>query len=363
MILKPYILNMIFLLFTFYGCEEVEGPSGSDRSGLSGDWLIPENQIFDGGPGKDGIPALTNPNFISASAATYLNANDLVVIYKSGTEVRAYPHALLNWHEIVNDDLNNDKVTISYCPLTGSAMAYDQTITVDGAAETTTFGVSGLLYNSNLILYDRLTDSYWSQMRLQCVAGELKGREPDVEPIIETTLATAKAMYPGLKVLSNQTGVYSSGQYNFYPYGDYLTNHDALIFPISNDDSRLPRKERVLGILTDELNRVYQFEHLSKTGIINDKLGDLPVVVIGGANMNFMAAFIRHDANGNEITLSKTNRALPIWIEDEKGNLYDVFGEVIEGPDKGYQLKQAQSYIAFWFAFGAFYPGIEIYDK
>ena len=122
------------------------GPGSGDPS-----WLIPNNQVFDGGPGKDGIPALVNPPMFDASQAIYLSDNDLVIGYKVGNDARAYPHKILDWHEIINDDINGKPVAIIYCPLTGTAIAWSRFI--EGSVST--FGVSGLLYNTNLMPYDR----------------------------------------------------------------------------------------------------------------------------------------------------------------------------------------------------------------
>ncbi|MEM6806653.1 MAG: DUF3179 domain-containing (seleno)protein, partial [Bacteroidota bacterium] len=151
---KSSLLILLLLPFIF-----------SCREGGSDDWLVPQDEVFDGGPGKDGIPSIDEPRFIDADAANFISENDLVVGYADGNEAKAYPHVILDWHEIVNDETNNFPHAIVYCPLTGSATGWERTI--DG--KKTTFGVSGLLYNTNIIPYDRETDSNWSQMSLKCV--------------------------------------------------------------------------------------------------------------------------------------------------------------------------------------------------
>ena len=134
---------------------------------------------------------------------------------------------ILDWHEVVNDKLDNQFVTISYCPLTGTAFGWSSV--ANGAKST--FGVSGLLYNTNLILYDRNTDSNWSQLELKCVNGALIGDEPILESVVETNWGTWKKLYPNTKVLSLETGF--DRNYNFYPYGDYKTNHGYFLFTVS----------------------------------------------------------------------------------------------------------------------------------
>ena len=163
-------------------------------------WLVPINEIKDGGPGKDGIPSIDNPIFVSANSieAAYLNNDDLVMGLKFGDEVKAYPHKILDYHEIINDVVDGFPVSVNYCPLTGTGFAWKG----DLNSSDKTFGVSGLLYNSNLILYDRETDSNWSQMRIQCINGSQIGDRPEIISIIETTWATWKEMFPETAVMS-----------------------------------------------------------------------------------------------------------------------------------------------------------------
>ena len=335
--------------------------SGNTDSALGKDWLIPANEVYDGGPGKDGIPALTNPAFVTPAEAAYLSGSSRVLVYMNGADIRFYPHAILNWHEIINDDVSGTKITVSYCPLTGSGIAYTSNVEQEGSLKETTFGVSGLLYNTNLILYDRLTDSYWSQMRLQCVGGTLKGQNPGFVFLLETSFASAKQMFPTATVVSSNTSVYSESQYKRYPYGDYRTNNNNLIFPVSPDDNRLPRKERVLGIVSETVKRVYRFELFKNSiQVINDNLGATPVVVVGSKSFDFISAFRRPSAS---FTLQQTARALPAVMEDSAGNIYSALGEVIQGPAQGSRLEAVTAFTAFWFSFGAFYPGIEIYGE
>ena len=358
-----FIIIVMFLLF-ISSCSNTSGPSAT--SGRSGDWLIPQNQVYDGGPGKDGIPALEEPPFNPVSETNYLSNTDLVIVYKKGSLVKAYSHDVLNWHEIVNDDFDGEKITISLCPLTGTGIGIKGIVEQNGNQVQTTFGVSGLLYNNNLILYDRLTDSYWSQIKNQSVNGTLKGQYPESVHVIETTFGTLKQFYPNALILSNQTGVYSSGQYNRYPYGDYRTNNNYLIFPLSTDDTRLPRKERVLGLYNDrnQTGKVYQFKHFKdSTRVIIDTFEDRSVIVIGNGDLNFISAFELPDFSGQDITFMPLQARYPHLMKDSLGNYYDFFGEILQGPNAGYKLKAVPSFIGYWFSWGAFYPGIEIYGQ
>ena len=178
--MKSKFLYVLLICAVLIGCSSSDKDelspaeeTGSGNSPSSSSWLIPIDEVKDGGPGKDGIPSIDSPKFVfvNDAGAEYLNGSDLVVGYVNGDVVRAYPHQILDWHEVVNDKVGNDNITISYCTLTGTAFGWKSM--TNGTQST--FGVSGLLYNSNLILYDRNTDSYWSQLGLKCVNGNLIG--------------------------------------------------------------------------------------------------------------------------------------------------------------------------------------------
>lgn len=351
--LNYLLLPLIVLLND--GCKKNSAvPGGSSGSG--GDsWLIPQNRVVDGGPGKDGIPALSNPQFISTSQATYLSDNDLVVGYRNGNDIRAYSHNILNWHEIVNDDVSGDKLAVVYCPLTGTATGWNRVL----SSEETTFGVSGLLYNTNVIPYDRKTNSNWSQMLLQSVNGPLSGTDATNLQVIETTWKTWKEMFPNSKVLSTSTGFNRS--YSSYPYGDYRTNNNSLLFSIEPDDNRIPRKERVLGIVKDGRAKVYRFSSLSQSnGIIQDVFRGESLVIAGDVQKNIMVVFEKKlpDNNIPVFTIDNSGAGL---IKDQFGNIWDAFGVAVSGPLTGQKLKSPVFIMGYWMAFGSFYRDAEIF--
>ncbi|MEM9937151.1 MAG: DUF3179 domain-containing protein, partial [Bacteroidota bacterium] len=225
---KPIILLLACFVW-LPSCNDDTNPGPTSGQGgvpTNNSWLIPQELVFDGGPGKDGIPSIDNPAFISVNEVDFLDDNDLIIGFREGDVVRGYPHPILDWHEIVNDEVGNTKIALTYCPLTGTASGWNRVIN----GTETTFGVSGLLYNTNLIPYDRNTDSNWSQMRLDCVQGTLRGTAVDLLPVLETSWSTWKKLYPTAEVLSTNTGF--SRNYSRYPYGDYRTNDNNLIFPV-----------------------------------------------------------------------------------------------------------------------------------
>jgi len=363
--IKLRISLLALLGFFVFACNDNDniptgsGNSGGGLSGNNGVWAIPQDEIFDGGPGKDGIPALESPQLIPGSSATYLRDDELIIGFKSGNDIRAYPHQILDWHEIVNDEVNTAKIAITYCPLTGTGIGWNRNIN----NATTTFGVSGLLYNTNLIPYDRLTNSNWSQMRLDCVHGELKGTQTDIFQVVETTWGTWKEFFPETKVLSRNTG--HSRTYGVYPYGSYKTNNEFFLFPVSPKDTRIPAKDRVLGVIINGNAKIYQFGSFPSDGVglVEDNFNGENLMIVGSDNKNIIVAFYTRTIDGDPVTgLSPISKDSEVILLDEEGNRWNIFGESLEGPKLGKRLSQPVSYIGFFFAWGAFYPGVEIFQ-
>ena len=229
---------------------------------ISDGWLINKNQVYAGTLVADAIPSIDNPDYINFRQRDYLGGffideDELVLGLFINDVASAYPIKILNWHEIVNDKIGNTAFSISYCPLTGTGISWNRNIN----GKETTFGVSGLLYNSNLIPYDRNTESFWSQMRLDCIHGDLINYKAESYTVIETTWKTWKTIFPNTKVLSLNTGY--DWNYNESPLINYATNHDLLAYPITYDDLRIPRKERVHGIIINDKAVVFRFSDFS----------------------------------------------------------------------------------------------------
>lgn len=359
------LFTIPILTMWFVSCNSDNDAVNIPGSSANNDdtWNIPRGEIFDGGPGKDGIPALEDPDLINAEEAFYLSDDDLILGYKNGNEVIAYPHPILDWHEIINDKVNDHAFAVTYCPLTGTGVGWNRVI--DG--EETTFGVSGLLYNSNLIPYDRNTDSNWSQIRLDCVNGTLRGNVIETFSLVETTWSTWKGMFPATRVVSTQTG--HSRNYSRYPYGDYKTNNSRILFPFTPNDTRLGTKERVHGIIIDGQAKAYRFGSFSEgTNLIQDVFKNEAVVIVGNQSRNFIVSFSRVLDDGTELNFSiapeqNTESPNPVIMVDQEGTKWNVFGEAVEGPRTGSTLVETVSFIGYWFSWGAFYPGLEIYEE
>lgn len=275
--------------------------------------LIPIEKIVDGGPGKDGIPSIDNPKFIDVAAADrtgIYRADGLGISLTIGDTTRFYPFQILVWHEIVNDTVDGQPVAVTYCPLCGTGLVYGRTI--DGQAVE--FGVSGKLYNSDLLMYDRKTESLWTQIEGRAVVGPLVGKQLELIDAQNITWQEFRSKRPNGQVLSTDTGF--SRNYQTSPYGDYDTN-EQLYFPVGSRDDRLPLKTRILGVELDGQFKAYPVETIHQAKIVTD--------IFAGRTLRLVA-------NGEEvvITVAQTGqRIVPVH--------------------------------AFWFAWAAFHPGTELY--
>lgn len=321
---------------------------------------VDPGKIQDGGPGPDGIPPLSNPQFTQNMELAGISQDTLVVGVKVGDDVRAYPHHILDWHEVVNDTFTVDDqqqaMTLSYCPLTGSAMMWKSV----AQASDKTFGTSGLLYNSNLVMYDRATNSLWSQMLEQAISDSAVLTVPDKVQVVETTWSTWQAMYPETILLSEDTGF--SRTYGTYPYGSYKTDQGLLVNVDNFSDLRLHRKERVLGLNVGDDSKVYPISKFgSDVSLIHDQVGGMDVVAAGSSTQNFAALFNRQLEDCTTLDFTPVQDQLPIVMIDNEGTQWDVFGNGLSGPRAGKKLEKTNSYIAYWFAWTAFFPGTTIY--
>lgn len=248
--MKP-ILFLLIAGITFQSCYSQE-KKGFNLSNAS----ISVSEIKDGGPPKDGIPSIDNPSFLKASENS-LSKNDRILgVYENGI-AKAYPIAILNYHEIVNDHFGDKAIVVTYCPLCGSGIAFDAQVN----DKTLTFGVSGLLYNSDVLLYDRETESLWSQLKYESVSGSMLGNELKILNTANTTWSNWKEKHPKSLVLSENTGF--NRNYTRNPYPDY-DKSTGTYFPVSQKDDRFHSKEMVIGITLNGKTKAYTFSELEK---------------------------------------------------------------------------------------------------
>lgn len=225
---------------------------------------VPLNEILGGGPPKDGIPSIDNPKFVSITEASKFlaDADPGIALSIDGT-ARFYPFQILVWHEIVNDTIKGKRVLVTYCPLCLSGIVFDPVIN----SERVEFGTSGKLWNSNLVMYDRKTDSLWSQILGEAIVGKMTGTQLKVLPSDMIRYRDFKKINPSGTVLSRDTG--ATRFYGQDPYGDYYTT-PGTYFPVGKKDDRLNDKDFILGIVVNGKAKAYWPEAVKKAGEIED---------------------------------------------------------------------------------------------
>jgi hypothetical protein len=299
------------------------------------------NAMLSGGPGKDGIPAIDSPRFSdAASADAYLEPQGIVFgVYHQG-QARAYPQRILVWHEIVNDTLGDDGLSISYCPLTATATA------VGFKRGATSLGVSGKLLNSNLVMYDRASDSHWSQIAGVAIDGPAKGRSLEEVRVVWTTWARWQARHPQTQVLTRTTGALRN--YNRDPYGSYLPLQGyyaapGLMFPVMHQGSRLPAKRMILGFRSERVAIAVDKAQLREQAVLHYRHGDEYFLIIRDEQLDTGWVY-RADAP----------------IELDPANLRFT----AEGPQAAELegLEPLNAFDAMWFAWYAFYPQTVLLD-
>ena len=321
-------------------------------------WLVHTKDVIDGGLGKDGIRAIDRPLFVDAEEAAFLSEDELVLGVNIGNDARAYPHRILDFHELVNDIVGEQPITVTFAPLTGSGLAWSRRI----KETVTTFGSSGLLYHHNLIPYDRASESFWSQMWLDCVNGAQFGHSLQQIPIVETTWKTWRKMFPTTKIL---TVIDPSHQnYNGKRYTIYKNDPDYFLYPIDEFSKRLPSKERVFGVVVKGKARVFGFNFIARKPdnlvVYNEEWNGEPVVFAAHAARNFMVAYGRRLADGTVLEFTAVPSGNEIILKDQEGNRWNILGEAVSGARIGEQLPLLQSHVAYWFAWSLFYPDCRV---
>jgi hypothetical protein len=348
-------MNKLILLLLIMICVACGNEEGSILPAVqeNKEWLIPIEEVRDGGVGRDGIPSIDNPTYSTATEQEVVLDYELITgVLIDGIPV-AFPHKILDYHEIVNTEHGDFAYALSFCPLTGTSIVYPRDIN----GSRTTFGVSGLLFNSNLILYDRGTESLWSQMMLQSVNGPLMEQEIPFTQVIEATWAAWKAWYPKTLVLDPPNGRPRS--YDQYAYGGYRENQDLLLFPVKSDFSDIPQKERILGIVANgrmSYVRFNQFENGVKH--LRIKIQQDDYLIFGGATDRALFAYLATTENGDSVEVDELfdDRTGGRLFKDTEGNAWSIFGEAISGSLQGQKLQQKQNFVGYTFAMASFYP-------
>lgn len=263
---------------------------------------IPVNQIKQGGPPRDGIPALNFPAFIEADKADYLDAKDRILGVLVNGQARAYPISILDWHEVVNDKVDDQHFSVTYCPLCGTGIVFATNFDFNGKQSPILFSVSGLLYESDVLLYDRQTESLWSQMLGAAVVGPFKGTELPQLPVFHTRWNAWQKRHPKTLVMSEETGV--KRDYSNSPYSGYEKTRQ-LYFSVSR---KAPKdyhpKEQVLGVEVDGVYKAYPFTELaqSKESRFVDELNGKALSIIWDSEAN--SAHVLDDSSKPYVSLT-----------------------------------------------------------
>ncbi len=356
------------------GKMEVEAGSDGGRLRVSTDgWKtdfarhsVPLSEFRSGGPPRDGIPPIDAPEVVDqADASSWLADREPVLVVEVGGRARAYPVQILVWHEIVNDELAGRPIAVTFCPLCNSSVVFDRRL---GGRELT-FGTTGNLRKSDLVMWDRQTESWWQQFSGEALVGELTGSK--LEILLSQTLSFGdfRKLYPDGDVLSRDTG--AERDYGRNPYEGYDRPDDEPFLFDGETDDRLPAKERVAAVFVGEDAAVVPFSSLRDRRVAQFGLAGISVVVLfkpnvasaldearisEAADAGTSAAFDRR-LDGRTLEFEVRGDAI---VDRQTGTTWDITGRATEGPLAGRRLKALRHDGQFWFALAAFLPDARI---
>lgn len=348
-----------------------EVPPAGATSQFSTDFskhTVPYSEILSGGPPKDGIPAIDEPKFVSVSEADdWLEPVEPVILIQVGEETRAYPIQILIWHEIVNDTAAGLPLTVTFCPLCNTAIAFERTLN----GQILDFGTTGRLRYSNLIMYDRQTETWWQQASGEAIAGELTGERLSFYPAAIISWEAFKLAYPDGSVLSQETGF--TRAYGQNPYGGYDdVNNPPFLYRGPETPGVLPPIVRVLTVDLNGEAVAYPYEALKQEQVVNDTVGGQPIAVFwapgtasaldaslvaGGRDVGSANVYSRVVAGKQlQFTLEKG-----LIVDRETNSDWNLLGQAVNGEMAGQQLEPVIAVNHFWFSWAAFKPETRIY--
>ena len=331
---------------------------------------VPYSEISAGNPRRDGIPPIDDPNFTTpASASDWVGELEPVVALELNGEAKAYPLQILTWHEIVNDNIGGEPVLVTFCPLCNSALAFLRTL--DGVVYD--FGVSGNLRFSDLIMWDRQTESWWQQLSGEGIVGQMAGRQLTFLPASIISFGDFAEAHPDGLVLSRDTGF--QRPYGQNPYVGYdRVDQPPFLFDTSvrELDGRLQPKERVAAFTIGDAAAAFPFSVLNEERVVNYTVGGKDIVVffkpgtksaldnllIGNSKEIGASGVFEATVNGAKLTFRSEGGA---FIDNETGSTWNILGKGVEGPMAGTALTPIIHGDHFWFAWGAFEPDTKIY--
>jgi len=343
---------------------------------ISDDWntdwnrhTVPYSELLALLPARDGIPAIDEPVYISSEeAAEWLAPQEPVIAFENNGDARAYPLQIMTYHEIVNDEVGGDPVTVTFCPLCNSAIVFDRRLN----GEVYDFGTSGWLRNSDLVMYDRNTESLWQQFTGEGIVGEMAGEQLAFLPSLMVSFADFQEAFPEGVILSRQTGHNRPYGQNPYPGYDRIGENPFAFAGVP--DGRLAAMERVIAVSLDETDIAYPLKLLADEGVINDnQVGqdlvlfhtggtasalDSPLILMG-ADVGATGVF-DPNLNGEKLTFSKDGDSI---VDEQTGSSWNILGQAVNGPLAGEVLAPLVHGDHFWFAWAAFKPDTIIFGS
>ncbi|MGD9734067.1 MAG: DUF3179 domain-containing protein [Solirubrobacterales bacterium] len=368
-------LALVAPVLLLAGCS-AERSSTGDRPSASApaqrypDWdtdfsehAVPLSQFDDGGPPRDGIPPIDHPKPVPPAAGDrFLSAREPVIAVRVGGAARAYPEQVLVWHEIVNDVLGGRPIAVTYCPLCNSALVFDRRV----RGRTLSFGTTGKLRNSDLVMWDRRTQSWWQQFSGTALVGDYTGTKLAPLPSQVLSWAQFKAAYPRGTVLSTDTGF--DRPYGTNPYAGYDSDPANQPFLYRGRlDPRLPPMERVVAAFAGGDAVVVPFARLARHPVLSASVGGRPLVV-------FYAPGVASALDREGIAESRDVGTAGVFdprlggrrlrfhavgesrFGDQTGSTWEISGRALSGPLRGQRLRPLRHDEQFWFALAAFLP-------
>ena len=348
------------------------------RSGWETDFSqhnVSLSEFRGGGPPRDGIPPIDEPRYVSITEADdWLEELEpvIAVVRNDGVgtlQARAYPLQILIWHEIVNDELAGEPTLVTFCPLCNTAIAFERRLEPGGTVYD--FGTTGNLRLSDLVMWDRQTETWWQQLSGEAVVGELTGAVLTPVPAQILGWSAFKDAYPDADVLSRETGFDRPYGENPYPGYDDIDSSPFLFD--GETDSRLPAMERVVGLTVGDEAVAYPFETLVESGAVNDQIEGQPIAIFhtggarsaldsgeiaAGADVGQAGVFSR-DVDGQTLTFEPDGDQ---FTDAETGSAWDITGTALAGPLAGTTLTPLPHTVVFWFAWGAFQPETRVWQ-
>ena len=327
------------------------------------------DEIMSGGPPKDGIPAIDNPQFVTQrDADEWLDEREPVIVVAVDGKARAYPIQILMFHEIVNDEVNGKPLSVTFCPLCNASIVFERNLN----GTLLDFGTTGRLRKSDLIMYDRQSESWWQQFTGTAIVGKHAGVVLDRYPANIVAYRDYKSAYPAGDVLSRETG--HRRPYGRNPYRGYDSISDQPFLFSDPVDPRLPPMEYVLNISIGDVHRLYPFSGFHDTPLINDEINAEPVVVlsrdgtysaldgesIAGSRLIPSASAFSRKLDEQILNFSLVNGRI---VDDQTGSSWGLLGFATDGPLTGRSLNSVPSGIHFAFAWLAFNPDSQIYGQ